>query len=1762
MDVTKKIFINPAWTAASKVPETSARGVELVYGVNAFASIADAKTALGSFSDNGLYVNEKAVYLDDVDGIAMISSQEPNAVETIKDNGTSITDAMQVKLAGNGQIAIDADASSPVLVQGYKNVDIIGTGDFTVVGGNNNVARTYTYTDKGTSISVQRADSINSAAAGNLNVAGANLTVAGLLFDYSDDTVGWYSYTGEVDMDLALASLYPIAGYANVALVAATAGDFAGGNFKGSQTSNNIDYADGSYSYSSKANMNYGAAGRLTLVDGSTIGIVTGYSDVTISDGSSFAEIDGRTISVASDSSDVYTDNGTAVSHVIASKYARTQRSAGRAAISDATGDNVIGYASVTVADSTIGYAEAGATTESTKGNYDYKLNASVESEKTASITSATAALDGTLTAADTTFGADVIAYKRVDLVDTEVTGAIAAYTDGSDYGRAFNEATTQNATSSISASGDENETSDVKYTRLEAAAGTVTVVGGKVGAGIVGYSNVGIADAEFGGDVTAGTYRDDTNTSYKRTLRNGVETITKATTSKETENAIGNLTAAASVADTPAIDGFQNVTLTDITGSVDEVDGGNAEVAKKEQITIVDGVETIKMSSAGTATAVGTFTGKNTIADALEIAGDVEGFNKVVLTNAKVGGDIAGGNYSSKYSIDARDLADDSAIVTRFSTDYAEGVEGTETARKLVGSVDLNQTEVSGNVTGYASITLANSATIAGDVNFVDEDGDGVNDPMTYKFTRNYRNNVESQFVSQGSTPSAALTLKSGTTVAGDAYSIAKLTLENDTTLGSVDMVASNSVDDIIVKHAAKGDNFTSKYAENITAGGAATVTPGSVVGAIYGAKSVNVTSATVGELDAFNSNYATVFKGTTFAGDVVTVEMLESGTVDPYTLTQFERSEKDTKTATGNATLTDAAVTNLSGFVKVTAAYTDLNGLIAGGKSAYTSTEKFTNNSKGATDVITTSRAIIANGTLTATDGSVDGAQIEALQNVTLTRVEGSAGSAIGGNLTAAGTTSSYVISGVSGIKTAGSETVAAAGAFTATGVSAGTDPVLSFAEIDGFANVKLTSANVDGSIIATNYLDKLTAENNGSGLAASERTFTSKYTGSVDISMGILDGVATVGGDINGYAKVTLSDVQVAGGINTASAYEWMNTKDAVAVRTAPDDTLTAFSASYSSATVANAQLTLTDGAIVSGDANNIGKLIVGPATQLLGEANMYNSSVAGSIGITLKNGAYNGSEKGSSTLATNGAVVINGVVDDVAATVVGGINGAKSVSASWATIGDIIGWDQETVGQREAANATITTTVDGDGNIVAATFDNGESGTLKQADNYGAKGKVILTDAIAGGIEGASSVDITRTTIDYAEAGVRKSKEEWSWRAPDFATDWQGTRERVDNVVGSFNATDAEVASGDVDGFAKVNLTSAYVDGAIDGGNWAEKATYTYGVGTITQTLTVAGATVAVDSVIGGDISENATVRLDNSLVGGSVIGGDWTWTFEYDYTPITTTVVAAGALTATDSIISGDVTDLKTAAFDGVNLVGGSVAGVTSVAVKNGITEIQAEYSYVGSEGNDSVAVDKLAILQVTKMDFGAGNDTLGIGGTVRVLGADDETLLNVEKLGGNGIFAVTDAYYTGDLAAALNGVAVDKALSIVDAGTDIGVKAIRTKAEELGDNNGRAQVMADEVTEFTGWLCANEDYGFVDTVDWISFTQNSGESLAFAVTDDIAGTAGDLEVSLYKNGAYIGDETAFSGLADGDYELKLELTGTTAGPLAYAVTRA
>ena len=274
------------------------------------------------------------------------------------------------------------------------------------------------------------------------------------------------------------------------------------------------------------------------------------------------------------------------------------------------------------------------------------------------------------------------------------------------------------------------------------------------------------------------------------------------------------------------------------------------------------------------------------------------------------------------------------------------------------------------------------------------------------------------------------------------------------------------------------------------------------------------------------------------------------------------------------------------------------------------------------------------------------------------------------------------------------------------------------------------------------------------------------------------------------------------------------------------------------------------------------------------------------------------------------------------------------------------------------------------------------------------------------------------------------------------------------------------------------------------------------------------------------------------------------------------TPITTTVVAAGTLTSTDSVIVGDITDFKAIAFGGLNYVGGAIVGVPSVTVKNGLTEVAAEYSYIGSEGNDSVAVDKLAILQVTKMDFGAGNDTLGIGGTVRVLGADDETLLNVEKLGGNGIFAVTDAYYTGDLAAALNGVAVDKALSIVDAGTDVGVKAIRTKSEELGDNNGRAQVMADEVTEFTGWLCANEDYGFVDTVDWISFTQNSGESLAFAVTDDIAGTAGDLEVSLYKNGAYVGDDSAFSGLADGNYELKLELKGTTAGPLAYAVTRA
>ena len=1769
MDVSKKVFINSAYTAATKVPKKSARDEELVYGQNAFASISAAKSKLGGFADNGLYVSDKSVKLANVDGIAMIASQEPYNVEAYKKTDYTVSDVNQIKLAGTGDVAINADASSTLRVQGFKNVDINGTGDFVVAGGNNTGARSYAFVDRNGNTSAQWADSAASVAAGNLNVKKGTITVEGLVFDDTDD---WTSKSGEVDIDHSVVSLLPIAGYANVTLSngAAATGTVYGGAFRYNGTRAENQYTDGSYTSSTKYSNAFSTSGKLT-VSKASIENATGYADATITE-STFGTIDAEVYTNAGEYAEVYNEKGDTTAHTTANAYAATTRASGKATITKGTvGEAINGYATVTISDSTInGNAAAGNTTDSSRSNSDERANGTAVSSKSTSITSSTASENGTLTAKQATFGGNITGYNRVTLTDTDVAGTIAA-TEA--LGRSFNQADTSTLSSATDAAGNESESSETRHVRVENSTGTVTVTNNKVEKGIIGYSSVNVKNAEIDGDhITAGALREERTTAYQRNTRSDAETITSSVVTRNQETATGTLTATTTTFNIgEAIDGFQTVTLTNAKGTIKEVEGGNEDDALRRQTASVNGITAEKVTSSYTDTATGSFTAKNTIDEFIEIGEDIEGYSKVQLTKAKVGKDIEGGAYSSSYTLDARNLADDSAIVTPFSTDYVEGTEVTSITRKMTGTVSLEQTEVTGGIAGYATITLAKESKVDGDINLFDEDGDSIDDAGSYKLARNYRNNIESRFESIGSSATASLTLKKETTVGGNAYRISKLTMEDKTKLGAAFMATSNSTDEQAATHAARGDSYAQKYAESITAAGTATVGAEAEVGDIDGAKSVTVKSGTVGNLTAFNSTTSAYEKGVSKPGEELTIA---GGIADYTALAQYENYYKNERNAVGVATLNSAKVGNLIGFNKVTATETDLAGAIEGGKSATFTNQKYSFTEKGGrtsqVELTNTSESYQAQGAVTINSGAIGGMVISRFQNVTMNRVTGDAGIISGGSYLHVNTASSYIANGeISGTKSVDSTAVIAAGTFSAAGsYTSDSDPAASFAEIGGFTNVKLTSANVGGNIEARNYNEKEIVQSDNVKFYAREFTFASKYVGGVDI-VASAEHSAAVGGDINGYTNVTLGGVEVAGTINAIPVdgggdplYTMLNTKDAITVNRTADNPMVTFSSAYSSGTTATTALTLKNAAIVKKNANDIAKLTMGPKTAVEGDVTMYNSAVVGSRVIALRGDTYNGSEKSSDSQVANGTVVITGSsgVD----TIVGNISGAKSVTATSATMANIEGWNIDAFEQRDASGAGVTTTVEG-GAIVNAEFDNGSAGTYKYAEASAAKGKVTLTDTTAGIISGAATVDIVRGEIKSAEAIVSKYAGQSTWNGTNVTSKF----EDAENAVGAFTATSAKITDDDIYGFAKVTLTSATAADDVTGGNWAAKGAAINGSGTIIEVEAVTGALTATKSEIGGAVGGYATVKLDESEVKGDITAGNWTWTYDFDWNPVDSSVVATGALTAKDSVIGGEVRDFKTATFEGENSVAGTVRRVASVSVKSGVTEFAADESYIGSTGNDAVAVAAGAILQVKRMDFAEGNDTLSIAGLVRVLGADDTTLVDIEKIAGNGMLAVTDAYYKGDLDGALAGVVVDKALTIVNAGGETSVKSIRTKTEELGDNTASGAQrydVTDTDAEITGWLCSNAENGFVDTVDWISFNKGTSDvSLAFTVEED-SGDLSKFNIELWKNGKLEDKQTGassynFTVATDGNYQLKLELTDAKTGPLAYSLKR-
>ena len=984
------LFISAAWTAASKVPKKTAFGVDLVWGDNAFATLAEAKAA---GKPSPVYHDfDKNVTLDN-SGLKLGDVRSQEIKPTLDENPAKLTFSAKSKIAPSGSITVSNSDVYGMTVTGFKDVTLKNGGlkAIEVRGGNNTVVHTDTEKIATGSYTKKNVATLNGKADGTLLLSGTSVSNA---YGAWAKATGMYAFN--YDIGTAVAEFTPCdpgnpanstwgasldanvlkvaPGYATVTLAGGgvSAGVLQGGKVDYSRTTEATYRSNDNALLALNKTLTYNttAAGTLTVVNGNKVNQAYRYANVAFKNdptGTEFTLLQGGNSAETRKTTYKYTPSAKGDGIKMTGERSISRTAAGTVSIDGlkikggSFNRDISGYAKITIVSAAyLGDVDATNYKENVKSSYEV-VNSGTPNEKvTSSYSSSQQYTAGGTLANGSDFGAtfsSIQGFSNVNLAGAHVSFGMAATAAG---GAPASTGSTCSETWSNSILTQSKAT----YKTSTAAAGTAVIRDwSDIRGGVNGFQTVKFSNSTtVSGPVGAGKAEYEETQSYGRTDKNGVATHKYDERYKGSYNALGTLTMNGGKLVNAALMSFATVTLDGVAGVVTEANALGSSGDTRTASTYIGVISSAEESStAQVVSGVGTLTIAN--GGALVVS-SIYGYNKIAVTSAKVNADITSGR-AWKFTASEKTSSDGKADIQKYSLASA-------TSSTVAGSVVLTGVTMAGDISGYKTLTLDDTA-VAGNIGGIDT---VESDSVSNEYTDDWVTTLKfSQSYSSSATPNIALTLKNGATVGGAADGVKTLTLGASAEVGDVYM-ASESVRS---NYASTYDNkkyieSTACYSSSVSAGaGTVTLAADAVAGNITGAAKVTATSATLGDL-SYNS----------------LCEEVKSSSYDSAGSATTWYNYNMTSNTAATATLTSTYAGALVGYgnAKVTACI--INGAYAGSRkySCYemSSTQVYSSSGNGAYAPV---------GAFTGQGGTVNGG-VDGYQTVSLdgTYVDGNIG------------------------------------------------------------------------------------------------------------------------------------------------------------------------------------------------------------------------------------------------------------------------------------------------------------------------------------------------------------------------------------------------------------------------------------------------------------------------------------------------------------------------------------------------------------------------------------------------------------------------------------------------------------------------------------------------------------------------------------------------------------------------------------------------
>ncbi|MBR7104069.1 MAG: hypothetical protein IKC65_03920 [Lentisphaeria bacterium] len=350
---------------------------------------------------------------------------------------------------------------------------------------------------------------------------------------------------------------------------------------------------------------------------------------------------------------------------------------------------------------------------------------------------------------------------------------------------------------------------------------------------------------------------------------------------------------------------------------------------------------------------------------------------------------------------------------------------------------------------------------------------------------------------------------------------------------------------------------------------------------------------------------------------------------------------------------------------------------------------------------------------------------------------------------------------------------------------------------------------------------------------------------------------------------------------------------------------------------------------------------------------------------------------------------------------------------------------------------------------------------ETDTFSQT--VSAAGKVTVTAASAGDISGYATIVLTD-----ASAGNLVNTANKISKTEKFDGKSTQTNTFSQTVSASGKVTLTAASAGDISGYSSVTLDQGTAENLCNSNIKISKSEKYVGgqpdTVTHTETYSAAGTATLKNGSFAESICGFRTVKLIGSTVNEILLGSSYTekYTLKKGKEQRDLIPVAAGTVT------------LENAA---VNVV----SGMNKVTASKGFNSIG---SYTGSDGNDTLTINKNAVLALGAVDMGGGAKDKFVNNGTLVLTGD----IDLKGISGKGeIVAAADVYY----------VLTDKT-GVLDLGAT--AEGFRSSKHENSDDQFKKAVTWDVKSgDYTGWLGSWDNK--TDAVDFIKFKAVSGQEL-------------------------------------------------------------